>query len=143
MTYHTSTVGAGNDLEKRTEPNINDVLAHVLLPEVIDRHIIKYYIYRAFRNRAWHKLSKHQKALLKVASKVVNTVRSPTLARVLRKIILEVELHTLKGRAIYYGLLTALSTGELLSELLKRPTYVMMLGINYLNNPHYTGCTVK
>ena len=135
MTYLALMVDAGERLGEELRHGLADVLANVLLSKVIDRGVIERYIRRALRNGSWFKLSKLQRALLKVASRVVKVVKSPTLAEVLKKALLEIELNTLKGKALYYGLLTALSIGEPLNKLLNRLTYVMMLGINYLNNP--------
>ena len=135
MTYLALMVDAGEGFGEGLRRKVADVLADVLLPKVISREVIERCIRRALRNRSWFKLSKLQRALLKAASRVVKVVKSPTLAEVLRKALLEIELNTLKGKALYYGLLTALSMGEPLNKLLNRLTYVMMLGINYLNNP--------
>ena len=135
MTYLAFMVDAGEGFGEELEREVTDVLADVLLPKVINREVIERCIRRALRNGSWFKLSKLQRALLKAASRVVKVVKSPVLAEALKRVLLEIELNTLKGKALYYGLLTALSIGEPLNKLLNRLTYVMMLGINYLNNP--------
>ncbi len=135
MTYLALMVDAGEELGEGQKRKVADVLADVLLPKVIDRGVIERSIRRALRNRSWFKLSKLQRALLKVASRVVKVVKSPTLAEVLKKVLLEIELNSLKGRALYFGFLIAMRMGEPLTHLFRRLTYVMMLGINYLSNP--------
>ena len=135
MTYLALMVDASEDFEEGQKRKVADVLADVLLPKVIDRGVIERCIRRALRNRSWFKLSKLQRALLKVASRVVKVVKSPTLAEVLKKALLEIELNSLKGRALYFGFLIAMRMGEPLTHLFRRLTYVMMLGINYLSNP--------
>ena len=135
MTHLTRVIEEGELVGEYLRSRVGNVVAEVLLPKVIDRRVIESYIRRALRNRSWFKLTRFQRALLKASSKVVEVVKSPVLADVLKKVFLEIELHSLKGRALYFGLLIALSMGESLSNLLSRLTYVMMLGINYLSTP--------
>lgn len=116
-------------------PEVAELVSRVLIPKVITRSVIESYLCRALRSRAWFRLSRVERALLKVAHRVVEVVKSPALADVLRKVFLEIELNSLKGRALYFGFLLALRMGEPLAHLLRRLTYVMMLGINYLSNP--------
>ncbi len=135
MTYLTRVIGEGVPAGEYLRSRVDDIVAEVLLPKVIDRRIIESYVRRALRNRSWFKLTRFQRALLKVASRVIEVVKSPILAGVLKRVFLEIELNSLKGRALYFGFLIALGSGESLSNLLSRLTYVMMLGISYLSTP--------
>ena len=115
-----------------------EILTHILIPEHIDSKLISYYYLRkALRVGAWRSLSREARALLIVASRVsLKTVKSRVLKEVLKSVFLEIELHTLKGKALLYGILTQLRRGvSKLVDILKDVTKLLCLGISYLNNP--------
>jgi hypothetical protein len=60
-------------------------------------------------------------------------VKSRVLSDILAGIMVEIELSTLRGRAIYYGVLVALRQG--LKEALGDFKRLITLGIGYLNLP--------
>ncbi|RLG79468.1 MAG: hypothetical protein DRO13_06010 [Thermoprotei archaeon] len=63
-------------------------------------------------------------------------IKSPTLKSILYKIFLEIELYTLRGKALFYGIILAMkNTIYKLQEVLKDYSKLLTLGIFYLNNP--------
>jgi len=80
----------------------------------------------------WYKLKQESRALL-IASKSLLVVKSPVLKNILRGIFLEIELCTLRGKAVFYGVLVALRQG--LIEALGNFKRLITLGVSYLNLP--------
>jgi len=134
MTYLALMVSNCN-VSPHLEGEVLNFLSEVLLPKVITRSVIERYVRKAYMNKSWFTLNRFQRALLRVASRVISIVKSPTLINVLKRIFVRIELGSLRGRALYYGFLLAQRMGELLTSLTKKLTYIMLLGINYLNNP--------
>ena len=118
-------------------PKAKELLTLILIPQRINSHIITYYLRKALRVGAWRGLSKEARALLIVASRVgLRMVRSQILREILRRILLEIELHTLKGKALLYGILIQLRRGvSKLVDMLGELTKILCIGISYLNNP--------
>ena len=114
-----------------------ELLTLILIPQRINSHVINYYLRKALRVGAWRGLSREARALLIVASRVgLKSVRSQILREVLRRIFLEIELHTLKGKALLYGILIQLRRGvSKLVDMLGELTKILCIGISYLNNP--------
>lgn len=126
-------------LEERLDPQAAsaaaEAVSRLLLPRRMDGRTVEGYVRKAMRLGVWRRLRHEARALL-LALRGWGPVRSPTLREVLRRILLEIELAGLKGRALFYGALMALR-GALrgLRELLARPAYLLALGISYLNTP--------
>jgi len=118
-----------------TNQEVVNALTNALTPKSITYSVVEWYVRRALRNGSWRLLSTYERALLRVVPKVVKVVKSPALAKTLRVIFLKIELNTVRGRALYYGLLIALRAGECITNILNRLSYLLALGINYLNNP--------
>jgi len=58
------------------------------------------------------------------------------LKKILERIFIEIELHTLKGRAIFYGFLLCMKRKLYsLKELIENTARALAVGISYLNNP--------
>jgi len=58
------------------------------------------------------------------------------LLEIVRGIFLEIELSTLRGKALLYGIAIAIKRGsEALKNLFKNIGYILATGIMYLNNP--------
>ncbi|QOR94568.1 hypothetical protein IMZ38_01110 [Thermosphaera chiliense] len=109
------------------------LVAEHLVPENIDRDVLKRYVRKALRNGAWRRLRRESRALLWAAAKHLHKVKSPVLRDVLRGILLEIELSTLRGRAVFYGALLALRQG--LTQVLGNLKRLITLGVGYLNLP--------
>lgn len=112
-------------------------LAKVLIPQPLSPQVLSKYVRKAFRSGAWRVLSPEEKALLIFLSKYWRKeVRSETLTEVLRKVLMKIELTTLKGKAILYGLVEYVRMGfGSLTDAIKNITKLLCLGISYLNNP--------
>ncbi len=114
------------------------LIAKALLPKVINRYEIERFYRKAHRLNAWRYLKFESRALLYVARKVVNVVRSPILSNALRNVFLEITLYTLKGRALLQAVIINLKRSKtlVLSAFSKeRINELLAEGINYLNNP--------
>ena len=138
MTLITSGLAElhGARLEEGVISRAKELLAKIVIPKEITSKVIDRYIRKALRSNAWKFLSKESKALLHLARKLVRVVKSPTLKLVLTKIFLEIELHTVKGKALFYGII--LSMKKLVSklqELVENVQALLAIGISYLNNP--------
>lgn len=115
-----------------------EFVAKALIPPRLTRNVLLKYVTRAKRNGAWRTLSKEAKALLLTAAKVITEAKSPTLKKALKEALLQIELHTLKGKALLHGAIQILKHApHALIDLLKRVTEVLCLGIQILNNPFY------
>ena len=118
-------------------------LARVLLPREITRSVVEKYIRKAFVTRTWHRLGREQRMLLLLTRRLVARVRSPVLRRVLEKIFLEIELATVRGRALLLGIARILGRGaETLTKYLKNVTRLLVEGLQLLNHPLYTNPTL-
>ncbi len=101
-------------------------------PGVIDRAVVERYIRKAVRTGAWRSLSCESRSLL-LASRFLSKVRSPVLKNIILDIMASIELYTIRGRAIFYGVLLALKQG--LVNALSNLRRIITLGIGYLNLP--------
>jgi predicted nucleic acid-binding protein len=108
------------------------VVAKHLLPRLITREVLQHYVRKALRVGAWSRLRRESRALL-IAARSLPVVKSPVLKGILREIFLEIELHTLRGRAVFYGVLVALRQGLL--HALRDCKRLITLGVGYLNLP--------
>lgn len=130
-------------MDEAGEPTLSkakELLTLILIPQRINSHVINYYLRKALRVGAWRSLSREARALLLVASKVkLKTIKSKTLREILKKIFLEIELHTFRGRAflegITYLLRRALDKTLDVLNLLREKTKILLIGIQQLNNP--------
>ena len=116
-------------------PEVLEVLNRVALPERITGEVVSRYVRRAVRLGIWRRLRPESRALLLVARRFA-VLRSPVVTSIVRRLLLEVEVHTLRGRALLYGVLIALRDPFLrLAGVLRDATRLLVLGISYLNNP--------
>ncbi len=116
------------------------VASEVLIPKTITSHLLRKYVRKAIQNRVWHKLPQVSRALLYLASKIVYKVKSPLLLKILREIILTIELETVRGKAVYYGTLMLIRqepklVGKIVAKAKTMFNKILFLGISYLNNP--------
>ncbi len=124
--------GPGQSITQKAK----QLLAQILLPKTITPQAIEKYFRKALRTKAWYTLKPETKALILALRKWKHQIKSQTLTQTLKGILTHIELHTLKGKAIYYGIiLTLKNTKTRLAELLKNTTQLLITGIFYLNNP--------
>jgi len=103
-----------------------------LIPRGVNSSVIEYYFRKALRSGVWFKLREESRALI-LASRFLPIVKSPVLKGMLREVFLEIELCTLRGKAVFYGVLVALRQG--LVEALGDLKRLVTLGVGYLNLP--------
>jgi len=103
-----------------------------LLPGEINRDVVEHYVRKALRSNAWTRLKRESRALL-LATRSLKAIKSRVLRGILEEIFLEIELSTLRGRAVFYGVLLALRQG--LIHILGDIKRIITLGVGYLNLP--------
>jgi len=112
-----------------------ELLTKILLPKKVTGNIVDRYVKKALRIGAWRDLKQENRAILIVARKW-GVIKSATLKSILYRIFLEIELHTIRGKALFYGIiLTMKSTIYKLHEALRDAQKLLTIGILYLNNP--------
>lgn len=126
----TQTLGRGSHVE----PSTIEKLSSLILPRIITGRVIEDYIRRAIRSGVWRRLGAERRALLMVASRW-GVIKSCVLKQILREIFIEIEIHTLRGRAILYGIIVALKSTLNPREILNSVSRLLAIGISYLNNP--------
>jgi hypothetical protein len=126
----TSDYGVSNVVE------VTNKFKELVLPKVITRDLIVSYVRKALRTRVWFSLSPYQRALLKALTlSRVYVVRSRVLKELITELLLIIERGTLKGKALWYGLVIALNMCKYLKNIVLNVETLLYLGINYLNNP--------
>ena len=126
---------AGEGLGQQITKEAKELLAQIILPQEITRQTIEKYIRKAIQIHAWHHLKRLDKAILTLTRKLPK-IKSPTLKTILQKIFLQIELHTTRGKALFYGIIISMrNTMHKLHELLKNIPRLLTIGLFYLNNP--------
>jgi len=114
---------------------VRKLLAELLLPIEISGKIVNRYIRRALRTNSWRALKPENRALL-LALRRWRSIKSPMLKSILYRVFLEIELHTRRGKALFYGIILAMkSYMHRLEKILKDTAKLLSVGISYLNNP--------
>jgi len=107
-------------------------LREAIDPGVIDKAIIERYIRKAVRTGAWRSLSYESRSLL-LASRFLPRIKSVVLKNIILDIMASIDLYTIRGKAVFYGVLIALKQG--LASVLSNLKRIITLGIAYLNLP--------
>jgi len=111
-------------------------LAELLIPRDISYSLVDGYVRRAARRGLLHRIPPHRRAFLialrawlskgyKLRSKVVLELARVTLA--------EIEILTLRGRALAMGILVAIKRG--LSRALAKIEELLVIGLQHINTP--------
>ena len=114
-----------------------ELVKKILIPYEgpIPGYLIRRYTLRALRNGTWRTLRPEQKALLRIAQRL-RVVKSKTLINVLKEVFLQIELKTVRGKALLHGIIIAMKSSiRKLHELLNNIAELLVIGISYLNNP--------
>jgi len=123
-----------NNREK-VDDKIKETLTKILLPKQITQTHLRKYIRKALANRSWYLLTQLERSLLWLASKIVPTIKSPILKKIVQQILLKIELTTTKGKALYYGILLLLKKAKKIEETIKNLVETLYIGLSYINNP--------
>jgi len=125
------------NVEDKTYNSVKKLFYKTLLPQTITRNDLISYLRRSLRNGSWKLLTKVERSILYLSTKLLHKVKSVILKRQLLEIMYKIELSTVKGRAIYYGILLALKRKltYLFKSLENHIGHILYLGISYLNNP--------
>ena len=120
---------------KNTNKFIESYYQKLIAPPEVTREVLEKTFRKALRLGVWKKLEPLKRALLYTARLAqITRIRNPTLKHLLTEIIIEVEKHTLRGRALYYGLLIAMNRIRILgARILRDLTALLYLGISYIN----------
>jgi hypothetical protein len=130
------------DFEKAVEnsstvvEDAKKMLLNFVIPDRISRAVVEKFFRKALRVGVWRYLKTEQRALILALRIWGREVRSRKLLEIVRGMFLEIELSTLKGKALLYGIAIAIKNGsEALKNLFKNIGYILATGIMYLNNP--------
>jgi len=125
-------------IEESDQPIVfraKELLGRMLLPRVVSGEVVSRYVRKAFRVGVWRFLNQESRAILLITRRW-GIIRSPMLKSILYRLFLEIELCTLRGRALFYGILLALKSSVYkLHEVLNDYQRLLALGIFYLNSP--------
>jgi hypothetical protein len=124
---------------ERSAPLVNyakKVLMKLLIPVKISRSVVENFYRKALRTGIWRFLKPEQRALILALRIWGREVRSRKLVEIVRKIFLEIELSTFRGKALLYGIAIAIKNRlGVVKYLSTNTSYILALGIMYLNNP--------
>ncbi|MEM2080000.1 MAG: hypothetical protein QW104_04885 [Nitrososphaerota archaeon] len=124
-------------LENRLVEHVKSLMTKVIAPSLDSvGGTVKTYIRKAVRTGAWRSLKPESRALLLALRSWKRSVKSPVLRFILTRIFVEIELHTTRGKAIFYGILEAMREArEVLSDLSRNLSKIIAMGIQYMNLP--------
>lgn len=139
MPFTTETyammITSSNVEKEKLDGKIKETLFKILLPNKITQKHMRKYIRKAIANRTWHTLTKLERSLLWLTSKIVSTIKSPVLNNLIKRILLKIELASTKGKALYYGILILIKKLKKIEEIIKNLTETLYIGLSYINNP--------
>ncbi|MEM1731204.1 MAG: hypothetical protein QXV81_08770 [Ignisphaera sp.] len=124
-------------LENRLVEYVKSLMTKIIAPSFDSAgSTIKTYIRKAVRTGAWRSLKPESRALLLALRSWKRSVKSLVLRSILTRIFVEIELHTTRGKAIFYGILEAMRKArEVLSDLSGNLSKIIAMGIQYMNLP--------
>ena len=126
---------AEKGLSEQVVEKAKEMLARIILPETVTRRVIEKYMRKAMQAHAWYSLNRVDRAIL-VLSRRLPRVKSPVLKSILHKIFLKIELCTIRGKALFYGIIVSMQNVlNRLHELLMDIPKLLTIGLFYLNNP--------
>lgn len=113
-----------------------DILSRIVLPREITGEAIEKYLRKALRTRAWRSLSPESRALMYILRNWRGRIKSYILRSILKNLFLQIELFTLRGRALLFGIIQIMKNPIYeLGEVLQDAKRLLTPGIFYLNNP--------
>lgn len=123
-------------VDGRALERVREILKDLLVPDRITRDFVEKMFRKALRLGFWRRLRPETRALILALRVFPRPVRSPVLVSILREVFLDIELQTLRGRALFYGVLIALrEAGSRLLKALADVSRLLFLGVSYLNSP--------
>jgi len=139
LSYTTETYAmmiiSNTEEKNKLDEKIKETLTKILLPNKITQTHLRKYIRKALANRVWHILTKLERSLLWLTSKIISTVKSPVLKKIIQQILLKIELATTKGKALYYGILILIKKLKKIEEIIQNIIETLYIGLSYINNP--------
>jgi hypothetical protein len=124
-----------SDLDRETLVRVRGYLSRIVVPHNITKRVVEKYIRKAFQIRAWYRLPHIDRLILFLARRFPR-IKSPRFKEILTDIFLEIELQTIRGKALFYGILMAMKISIYkLGELLHNVKRILTIGLQYLNNP--------
>jgi len=128
-----TTYPPAKTLLQDTSHTIKQLILRELPPAGFTSDVIEKMFKKAVRLKIWKNLKPEARALILALRKWKNKINSPILKTILEEIYVEIELNTLKGKALLYGVTIALRDGLL--EVIQSVKSLLCLGISYLSNP--------
>ncbi|MEM0474653.1 MAG: hypothetical protein QXS11_05105 [Zestosphaera sp.] len=135
-----TTYPPAKTLLQDTSHTIKQLILRELPPAGFTSDVIEKMFKKAVRLKIWKNLKPEARALILALRKWKNKINSPTLKTILEEIYVEIELNTLKGKALLYGVMIALRDGILqylntTQETINSLKKLICIGISYLSNP--------
>lgn len=128
---------SSKDLGERLVEHVKLLMTKIINPVFnLVGGTVQSYIRKAIRTGAWKNLKPESRALLLVLRSWKRRVKSPALQSIILRIFVEIELYTTRGKAIFYGILEAMrKSREVLSDLSRNLSKIIVMGIQYMNLP--------
>ena len=124
-----------SDSDKGVLDKAREMLAELLLPRRITGKVVAKYVRKAQRIGAWRALSMEGRALLLVA-RLWGEIKSPLIRRIIYNLLVEVELHTTRGKAVFHGLLIQLKRIAMgIRKVALDLKMLLVEGLSYMNRP--------
>jgi len=111
-------------------------LAELLIPGDIGYSIVDSYVRRAARRGLLHRIPPHRRAFLMALRTWLSKgykLRSKVVLDLVRAALAEIEIMTLRGRALAMGILVAIKRG--LSKALAKIEELLVIGLQHINTP--------
>jgi len=111
-------------------------LAEILFPRDISYSLVDGYVRRAARRGLLHRIPAHRRAFLMALRTWLSKgyrLRSKAVIDLVRVALAEIEIMTLRGRALAMGILVAIKRG--LSKAITRIEELLVIGLQHINTP--------
>ncbi len=126
----------GEGLGQRVVLEARRLAASIILPKRITGSVVNRYFRKALQTGAWRSLTPQARALLYLARRWRGVFKSRFINGVLKELLLDIELYTVGGRALFYGVVVALKNKLFsLGGSVWSRARLLFLGLQYLNNP--------
>jgi len=111
-------------------------LAELLIPRDIGYSLVDGYVRRAARRGLLYRIPPHRRAFLMALRTWLSKgykLRSKVVLELVRAALAEIEIMTLRGRAVALGILIAIKRG--LTRAITRIEELLVIGLQHINTP--------
>ncbi len=129
-------------ISQSTASQAKEILRKILFPQPLQVETIVKYMRKAFRLGIWHRLKPEQKALLRAVTKTLKIIKNPTLHTLITQILVEIELATIRGKALLLGVVYVLKEKtQILTQIIRNLSTLLVYGLQILNHPMMSHAT--